>query len=118
MATDSNGSKLWAWRCVQALAAILLAAVSITTPLAVSAVSNVAASTKKLDQRITAIEANRFTAADGHDLQRQIDTKAAAANCAAQWQAINDKLNEIHRLVVRLEERNAAAHPAALGPPP
>lgn len=114
--SDING-KVWAWRLVQAVAGMLLLAVSITTPLAVSAVSDITSATAKLNDRVTTMEANRFTLEDGHSLQRQIDTKADMAHCAAQWATVTDRLNDIHRLVVRLEERAAAAHPARPGPP-
>lgn len=108
----SDNGKAWTWRTVQALAAVLLTAVSIATPMAWSAVSNMTAAAAKLNGRVTTMEANRFTAEDGHDLQRQIDTKGDVDKCAQRWEQVNERLNDIHRLVVRLEER-AAPRPAS-----
>lgn len=104
----SDNGKAWTWRTVQALAGVLLTAVSIATPMVVSAVSDMSDATAKLNDRVTTMEANRFTAEDGHDLQRQIDTKGDVDKCAQRWEQVNKRLNDIHRLVVRLEERAAA----------
>lgn len=113
----SDNGKAWAWRFVQAVAGLVLVTLTISTPMVVSAVSDMTAATAKLNDRVTTMEANRFTAEDGRDLQRQIDTKGDVDKCAKRWQQVNERLNDIHRLVVRLEERAAAARPARPGPP-
>lgn len=53
---EKNG-KIWAWRLVQAVAGMVLTAMSITTPLVVSAVSNINEATHALSERLTSIEA-------------------------------------------------------------
>ncbi len=95
---NDNG-KHFAWRIVQVLASFLLAVVAITTPMMVSAVSNIHEATHALSERVTAIEANRFTVLDGHGLQRQIDSKA----CLDHLTDINNKLATIQDAVTRLE---------------
>lgn len=102
---SENNGKLWAWRIVQITSGLILAGVSVTTPIVVAAISEIHESTHALSERLTAIEAARFTPTDANDLQRQIDTKAGMVYCAQQWARVNEKLNLIHRLVVRLESR-------------
>ena len=108
--SEQNG-KLWAWRLVQAIAGIVLACVTITTPIVVSAISEIHESTHALSERLTAIEASRFKPSDAGDLQRQLDTKADMDYCARQWEMANDKLNSIHRAVIRLEARSNGSPP-------
>ncbi len=103
MLKDTNGGRLWAWRIVQTLAGVVLTAVSITTPLVVSAVSNMSDATAALSERMVKIESTTFTADDRLEVWRALDAKADLDYCAKQWLTVTEKLNEIHRAVVRLE---------------
>lgn len=100
---NQHNNKLWAWRIVQVMCSVLLVAVTIATPMMVSAVSRINEATHILSERLTAIEATRLTVTDGHKLQRQIDAKADVSYCTRQWAAVNEKLNTIHDAVTRLE---------------
>lgn len=108
--SEQNG-KLWVWRMVQAIAGMILTGVAVTTPIVVSAIAEIHESTHALSERLTAIESAHVTPADARDLQRQIDAKADMVYCAEQWATVNEKLNLIHRLVIRLEARSADRTP-------
>ena len=108
MTPETNGSKIWAWRITQALAGLCLAVVSVTTPLVVSAVTKMSQATAALEHRVTAIESTRFGTASALQMWRAVDAKADLAKCVAEWAAIHEKLNEIHRAVVRLEALSSA----------
>lgn len=99
---EKNG-KMWAWRFAQAGAGMVLTAVSIATPLAWSAVSNINEATHALSIRVTAIESTSLTVTEAHKLQRQIDAKADMTYCAEQWSAVTAQLSTIHAAVTRLE---------------
>lgn len=99
----SDNGKHFAWRIVQVLCSVLLAGVTITTPMVVSAVSNIHEATHALSERVTAVEQTRLTVTEAHKLQRQIDAKADMIYCAEQWAGVTAQLNTIHAAVTRLE---------------
>ena len=65
--------------------------IGITTVLVVSIWTTVSA----LDNRVTAIEASRFTTADGLELWREVDDKVSRAELMARLDHIEDLLQEL-----------------------
>lgn len=86
----SNGTNITAGQALDYLVKFL---VGVTTVLVISIWTMMA----DLDTRVTAIEANRFTTADGLALWREVDKKVSRAE-------LMDRLDHIEDMIAELRE--------------
>lgn len=91
----------------QVVAAMVLAFVTISSSLLISSASDLSASTRVISERVTAIEANRFTHSDGAVLTREVDRKIGREEFQEAVLRISDKLDAIHTIVTTLQAKSA-----------